>query len=1163
MAKDKFVHLHVHTEYSLLDGLSRVKELTSYVKENGMNSLAITDHGALYGAIEFFKEAKKKEIKPIIGMEGYNTDIDHRKKPEKGKVKNYHLLLLVKNEEGYKNLMKLTSIAHVEGYYYRPRFSRETLKKYSKGLICTSSCPQGELPQALINDGYDKARQIAQWYLDVFGDDYYLEMQRHNYKDYVKDIENADIKRQVEEISGFEETVNEGVVKLSRDLGIPLVATNDAHYIKKEDATAQDALVCIATGKTVSDVKRLRFIDTPTFYITTPQEMAKLFSDYPEAVDNTVKIAEKCNLDLPNLGKWFFPKFPLPKGKSADEVLRELVKKRLKEKIEKVDKDVKKRVDYELDIIIKKGYAPYFLIVMDMVNWANEQGIITNTRGSAAGSLVSYVLGITTVNPLKYYLPFERFLNPFRPSPPDIDFDVSDNRREEVINYIADKYGHDRVAQICTFGRMLSRASVRDVARVLGYPYATGDRVAKLIPPPRQGFPITIPKALDETAELKDVYDNDADAKKILDLAQQIEGNARHISVHAAGVVVAPTALTDFTPIQKEPSGDKIITQYEMHACEDVGLIKFDILGIRNLSILGSAIDLVKQTEGKDINILEIPLDDEKTYKMLGKGNTMGVFQLASAGMTKHLKELKPERIEDLMVMVALYRPGPMAVIPEYIKRKKNPKLVKYLDPRMEKFLDASYGLLVYQDDLLFCAIELAGYSWQEADKFRKAVGKKIPEEMAAQKEKFIKGVIDKGQTKNFAEKLWELFEPFQAYGFNKAHAASYGMVAYQTAYMKANYPVEFMTALLTAESNDKEKVSAAVNECRKMKIKVLPPDINESEEDFTIVDYKKSLENKAIRFGLNAIKHVGTAAISAILKARKDGPFVSYADFLSRVDSRKVNKKVVESLVKVGALSKFGKRAHLLSTLDEVRGKVSRTAKNKNQPGLFTKDEMKASVNDIQTTGLENIPEFGEDELRNLEVQLLGLSLSAKPIDEMLKPVQSSASHKISEIEEMYEDRGNVTIAAVVKDVRVIITKKSGKEMAFVKVEDDTGTIELVVFPNLYQETRTQWVDNKVVLITGKVDHREDTYSLIVEDLDTPDTVSNSKKKLFLKIPKDVDANQLRGLKKLFTKNPGDKNVCLIFESSKTRLDLKIRINWNEALARKINAVLENNTAS
>lgn len=1156
----KFAHLHVHTEYSLLDGLSNIKKLFKHVKESGMDAVAITDHGAMYGAVDFFKEGKKQEVKPIIGLEGYVTkSLDEKLKD------NYHITLLSKNYEGYKNLMRLSSIAHMKGYYYRPRFTKEILKEHSEGLICFSGCPAAEIPSLMIDGDFTEAKKLTQWYVDIFKDDFYLEIQRHNFEKIVPGINDAQLKQDLQRVANDAKVVEDGVIKFSREMGIPLVATNDAHYVKKEDATAQDALVCISTGKNMSDIKRLRYIDNPDFYIKTPEEMEAEFPDLPDALENSVKIAEKCNTEIP-LGSWSFPHFKLPEGKTEAEYLEELVWERMPEKVTEITEDVKERAKYELSIITTKGYSPYFLIVMDMVNWAGENGIITNTRGSAAGSLVSYVLGITTVNPLTYNLPFERFLNPYRPSPPDIDFDISDSRREDVLHYISETYGVEKVAQICTFGRMLARGSVRDVARVLGYPYAVGDKVSKLIPMGAQGFPMTIDRALNESTELKTLYDSDADTKKIVDLAKQVEGSARHISVHAAGVVVAPTTLTDFTPIQYEPSGDKTITQYEMHACEDVGLIKFDVLGIRNLSILGNSIQIVKEKRGIEINLLKLPIDgstDEsakKTFEMLSRGETMGTFQLSGSGMTKFLKELKPERVEDLMAMVALYRPGPMSVIPEYIERKSNPSKVKYLDPRMEEFLDKSYGLIVYQDDLLFCALNLAGYTWEEADKFRKAVGKKIPEEMAAQKEKFQNGIVANGQTKEFAEKLWKLFEPFQSYGFNKAHAASYGMVAYYTSYMKANYPVEYMTALLTAESNDSEKVSAAVYECRRMAIKVLPPDINQSDIDFTIVDDEESLEGKAIRFGLSAIKNVGNAAINAILEAKESSEFTSFIDFLNRVDARKVNKKVLESLIKVGALSSFGKRAALLKSIDDIKSKLGKPKEDNGQEGLFAVDEMEttsALVSDYSLIDV-NTPEFGDEELEALERQLLGFSLSARPLTELLGELIMSCDHRISELDILSDTGKTVKIAAVVREARVITTKKSGAEMAFVKAEDPTGVIDLVVFPKIFQDTRDFWVDGKAMLIVGRVDSREEELNILVESIQTLESLDpNRQKEAYIRIPNGVSKEQLQMLKQVLNENIGDAQVVLFFEKDKKTIKPNLKITWTEGLSLQIKDIL------
>ena len=1150
----KFVHLHNHTEYSLLDGLSRVKRLFTHVRENNMDAIAITDHGAMYGAIEFFKEGKKQEVKPIIGLEGYVT----RDMQEKIKD-NYHITLLAKNYEGYKNLMKLTSIAHMEGYYYRPRFTKEILKEYSNGIICFSGCPQAEIPQFLIEGNFKEAQKLTEWYAEVFKNDFYVELQRHSYEKILPTISDPVLHASLSEIDKNGHLVEDGVIKLSRTLGIPLVATNDCHYIKKEDAEAQDALVCISTGKNVGDIKRLRYIDNPDFYVKTPEEMEELFSDLPDALENTVKIADKCNLEIP-LGSWSFPKFHLPKGKTDAKYLEELVLKMLPEKVDKITKETKDRVNYELNIINTKGYAPYFLIVMDMVNWCLDNGIITNTRGSAAGSLVSYVLGITTVDPLIYNLPFERFLNPYRPSPPDIDFDISDNRREDVIKYISDTYGVEKTAQICTFGRMLAKAAVRDIARVLGYPYATGDKIAKLIPLGAQGFPMTMERALNETPDLKALYDNDEDTKRIINLAMGVEGNARHLSVHAAGVVVAPTKLTDFAPIQKEPSGEKTITQYEMHACEDVGLIKFDVLGIRNLSILGNAIKIVKDTTGEIINLHKIPIDGskdkraKKTFEMLSRGETMGTFQLSGSGMTKFLKELKPERVDDIMAMVALYRPGPIAVIPEYISRKNNSKLVKYLDPRMEKFLDKSYGLIVYQDDLLFCAIDLAGYSWEEADKFRKAVGKKIPEEMAAQKDKFIKGIVTNGQTKKFAENLWMLFEPFQSYGFNKAHAASYGMVAYYTSFMKANYPVEYMNALLTAESSDSVKISQAVHECRRMGIKVLPPDINQSDIDFSISEDSQSLEGKAIRFGLSAIKNVGKVAIEVILEARESGFFQSFSDFINRVDARKVNKKVLESLIKVGAMEEFGKKTALLNAIDVIKTKLSKPQENNGQSGLFSEeDESKISAFVSDSSLIDNtVDDFTDEEREVYERQLLGFSISAKPINELLDPLEAETTHKIFELSPEDQKGKTVKIGAIIREARVILTRKNNSEMAFVKAEDTTGIVDMVVFPKLYQEVKNLLIDGKVVLIAGKVESREEEVSFICESIFEYKNDGSHN----VHIPADTTKDKLVELKKLFEENPGTDDVALFFERDQTKIVPKQKISWSPVLQKQVNKI-------
>ena len=1167
MSKNKFIHLHVHSEYSLLDGLSNIKQMAAYVKGLGMKAVALTDHGAMYGAIEFYKLMQKEGVKPIVGIEAYTTAGDHKKR-EGGKGKeNSHLLLLARDEEGYKNLMKLTTIAHLEGYYYRPRFTRTLLEKYSKGLVCTSACVQGEIPRLLREGKYDKARELALWFQQVFGEDFYLELQRHEYEKYVGKGETAEIRRELKENLAIEQAVNEGVVKLSRELGIALVATNDAHYIRPEEAMAQDVLVCVATGKNVSDVKRLRMVDAPTFYLRSEEEMKGLFEDYPEAITNTGKIADKCNLEISTLGKWFFPEVAMPKGKKAEEFLKEKARKALKEKFEKVTKELRERLEYELSVICKKGYAPYFLIFEDMASWAQKKRIPVNTRGSVAGSLVSYVLGITSVDPIRYMLPFERFLNPFRPSAPDIDLDIADDRREEMIFYLVEKYGKEKVAQICTFGRMLARGSVRDTARVLGYPYSVGDKISKLIPPGLQGFPMSIERALKESAELAELYKTDKDAKRVLDLARQVEGSARHVSVHAAGVVISPTNLVDYTPLQLEPGGDKVITQYEMHACEDVGLVKLDVLGIRNLSILREAVVRVREAEGVDIELGELPLDDAKTFEMLSRGETMGTFQLSGSGMTRYLVELEPERVEDIMAMIALFRPGPIANISDYIARKKGKKPVTYFHPKMEKFLDKSFGILVYQDDLLFTAMEVAGYDWEEVDKFRKAVGKKIPEEMAKQHEIFVAGCMKhSGMSKKEAGRLWKLFEPFQGYGFNKAHAASYGIVAYQTAYMKANYPVEFMAALLTAESGDTDKIAAAVAECRRMGMAILPPDINESDVGFTIEPAEKSLTGRAVRFGLSAIKNVGEAAIEAILEARKEGDFLSLTDFCGRVDNRRVNKRVFESLIKAGAMDRFGKRAAMLSGLDGIRNRTGGRKAAKGQTSLFGEGE-KTTVADK----LPEVEEFTTKEMLALERELLGFYLTEHPTAAELGRIAHLLTYRLGEISSEEHAGEKVMLGGVITDVRVVLTKKNNQEMAFASMADEAGKLGLVIFPSVYVEFKQLLVTGKVVVVKGRVDSREEELSLIVEELLAPEELlakqeEEGEEVVVLELPVNLNPQVVLILSQLFKKNKGEKQVKLEFVNGKgpvREMVVPFGVDWSRQLAEEVRRLLRESSGN
>ncbi|MBU1130161.1 DNA polymerase III subunit alpha [Patescibacteria group bacterium] len=1137
-----FVHLHVHTEYSLLDGLIKIKELVPTIKKMEMDSIAITDHGTMYGCIEFYKTCKKYDIKPIIGCEMYVAPLGRKIKTNANR-KNDHLILLAKNQQGYKNLMKLVSLSHSEGFYYKPRIDWELLEKYYKGLICTSACIEGEIPRYILEKNHDLAKKTAIQYQQLFNKNYYLEIQKH------PKLKNQDI-------------TNKELIKLSRQLGIPLVATNDAHYLSKEDAFAQDVLLMINTQKTINDKKRLTMMDSPDFYIKSPQKMKEEFSKFPDAIKNTQKIVDQCKLNI-ELGKWYFPNFKLKKNETAKSQLeKETFKSAKKHYGKSLSREIKNRLDYELDLICSKGYAAYFLIMKDFIDWAEKHDTIVNTRGSAAGSLVSFVLGITSVDPLIYQLPFERFLNKDRPSPPDIDLDVSDDKRQKMLYHIMDQYGIESVAQVCTFGRMLARSSVRDTARVLDYQYAIGDKIAKLIPPGSQGFPMSIDKALNINPDLKNLYNTDPDSKKILNTARQIEGSARHVSVHACALVISPSTVNDFAPTQIESGGDKTITQYEMHAIEDVGLIKFDILGIRSLAILGNAIVNVRKTKDIEIRLRKIPLDNKKTFNMLTKGHTMGVFQLGGSGITKWIKELKPERVEDIMAMVALYRPGPMAIIPEYIARKNDPTKINYVDPRMKKFLQKSYGLLVYQDDCLYTAINVAGYNWVEVDKFRKAIGKKIPEEMEKQKKKFINGCIKNGLTKAKAKKVFDLIEPFVGYGFNKAHACAYGMLVYRTAYMKANYPVEYMCALLTAEAEDLDKVSTGVEECRKAGIVVSPPDINKSISSFEIESNNQSLQKMAIRFGLNAIKNVGKAALENILKERKkNGLFKNFNDFCLRVDSQKVNKRVLESLIKVGAMDQFGPRNAILQSLDQTRQDCQKIkdAYNSGQFSLFDNSKDKNSTPIAPLDNFPNIKPLPEKEKLALEKELIGIYISENPIKKILDQYQSFSSQKIKEITKKPNFNQKIKLVTVINHTKIIRTKRNNSKMAFVTIEDETAKIEAIVFPKLFEQHKDLIVEDKIILIEGKLNDRDGQISLIIETI--TDKIKNIKPKFnfIINIPTGTSQAQLMELNKLLKNNPNGNKGLIIMPNGKN-IPISYGVNYSPKLQQQIDKILNIN---
>ncbi|MCL5666667.1 MAG: DNA polymerase III subunit alpha [Patescibacteria group bacterium] len=1167
-----FVHLHCHSHYSLLDGLSKIDPLVERAKELGMPALALTDHGVMYGTIEFYSKCKEMGIKPIIGLEAYISPRLMNDKEGRADADYYHLTLLAQNEQGYKNLMLLSTMAHLEGFYYKPRIDLKTLSRYSQGIIALSGCQRGELPRAVKDKPEAEAEKVLAKYLDIFGrENFYIELQRNS--------------RQKDE---QEEILVKKLAALAKKHSLPVVATADCHYIYPEDSEAQDVMVCIGISRTVQDEDRLD-MRGHDLSLKSSEKMQELFYDIPEALENAKKIADRCSLEI-LLNQRYFAKVEVPKGETTEQYLKNLTYEKAlplygqaasqqqagetgsgTQNLQIPD-GIKKRIDYELNIICKKGFAPYFLMVADIVDGAHRIGAVTNTRGSAAGSIVGRILGITNVDPLYYELPFERFLTMHRPTPPDIDLDIADNRRDEAIAYITSRFGKDKVAQIITFGTMMARAAVRDVGRALGVAYSKCDQIAKMIPIGKQGFHMTLDKALEMNPELKQIYDRDPETNRVLTIAKKLEGCARHASVHAAGIVITPEALTEYMPLQKEPDGERIITQYDMYALDvnanskAIGVIKMDLLGIRNLSILESAVRMAQQRHNVKIDIYNLPHPDPKTFKLLADGLTFGVFQMGSSGMTRWLRELRPTNIFEIMAMIALYRPGPMQFIPDYIARKHDPSLIKYLDPALEKILHRTFGVLVYQDDLLTIAHDLAGYSWEEVDKFRKAVGKKIPEEMAKQKIKFIQGCQETSKwSYEKAAQVWAWIEPFAAYGFNKSHSASYSVVSYQTAYMKANYPVEFMAALMTAESGDEDKIYEAVEDCENLGITVLPPDVSESHDNFTVVD------DRTVRFGLNAIKNLGSDVIAKIMEeTAANGPFKSLENFLTRAYTKNLNKKSWEALVKSGALDRFGERGRLLGNTEEVLEFVREYFKdlNSGQNSLFGKTMQMGKLR------LNEAAQATKEEKLMWEKEHLGMYISAHPLDSYVRVLKTLRTIKSLSPDEIGSQQ---TIGGIISRLKRTLTRKNDP-MAFFTIEDLSGSMEVLVFPKAMEKALPFLANDKIVQATGRLSSsfrpsgakgtesqqnpETEELKLIVDDIrELPNddlyqmalAELEKSKQLVLHMDTLADRETLNNIKEILRQFPGNVQVYLSLGSGmaakKIKTQSQVRMS-NELIA-------------
>lgn len=1069
-----YVHLHNHTHHSLLDGLTKMPELVGRVKEMGMDAVAVTDHGTMSGAIEFYKAAKEIGVKPIIGMEAYVAARSrHDRDPAKDKQR-YHLTILAMNEVGYKNLMQLSTLASLEGMYYKPRVDHEILEKYNEGLIILSGCASGELGESLRNDDYEGAKRTAEWYRGVFGDRYYLELQDHGHPECPSKWD-VQVK------------VNQYLEQMSEDLSIPCVVSSDGHYLDRSDQDAHEILLCVGTGAFLSDEKRMSLKDFE-LHVTDPVDIIGRWSKTnPEAVINTRRIADRCNVEL-ELGKILIPKFPTPNGETEKEYLDTLVYRGMamryhgtsQEKADAMSDETarallsdeqRERLDMEFEVLDRMGYNGYFLIVQDFINWGKSQGIIFGPgRGSAAGSIIAYALNITDLDPLKYDLLFERFLNPDRISMPDIDIDIQDTRRNEVIEYCANKYGSDRVANIVTFGRMAARAAVRDVARVLQVPYAESDRLAKLIPAPVQGRHIPLKVSVIEDADLKREYDTNPVAREVFDYAMRLEGTIRSHGVHAAGVVIAPDSIVNYVPLEMAQKG-VVATQYPMGPVEELGLLKMDFLGLSNLTIINNALRIIRKVHNVDVELSEIPLDNEKTYELFQRGDTTGVFQLESAGMKRYLRELKPTHFDDIIAMVALYRPGPMQFIDSFIKRKHGQETISYLHQGLEPSLESTYGILIYQEQFMQISKEWCGFTGGQADTLRKAVGKKQIDLMKKVKPEFIEGAIKHGgASKDVAETFWTQLEEFANYSFNKSHAACYGLIAYWTAYLKAHYPEAFMAALMTSDEDDTERLAIEIAECKHMGIEVLPPDVNESFVEFAVVP-----EKKQIRFGMAAVKGVGLGAVEEVLRTRdSDGKFASIEDFAKRVSTSKFNRRAWESLIKSGGFDDFGDRSDLLFNLETIIAFASKAQKE----ALSGQTDLFGNLIDDGTQGVQSTmsivsapAKHTEKERLTWERELMGLFISSHPLDDYDAYFQEQTI-PLSQINADIDGK-KVTVGGLVSSVRSIVTK-SGTKMAFVKIEDKSNETEIVVFPNLYEQVGAKLIQDAVIRITGKVNARD-----------------------------------------------------------------------------------------